>query len=87
MFHGVHAYNRDNNNNYYEIFLDVDKEILLERNKKNLYGAGSKNVVGIDIKAQYPKNPDIILKNCNKNQLDENLAKIINLISSLVIPN
>ena len=31
MFHGVHAYNRDNNNNYYEIFLDVDKEILLER--------------------------------------------------------
>ena len=34
LYHDIHEYNRMNNENYYEIFLQVDKNVLLKRNKK-----------------------------------------------------
>ena len=81
LFHYIHEYNRENNKDYYEILLEVDKSVLVARNKKELYNPGTKNVMGIDQKPEFPKNPDLILKNNIKSQLKENVVKIIELIS------
>ena len=80
MYHSVHKYNRVNNNNYYEILLDVGQNVLTNRNKKGLYNSGTIDVMGINQEPEFPKNPDLILKNNLENQLKENIDKIIELL-------
>lgn len=63
MFDEIRAWNRKNIANYLEVFLDVDYDVLKERNKKGLYFDNNHNVVGKDVKAEFPKNPDIVIKN------------------------
>ena len=67
MFHEVQDWNRNNIPNYVEIFLDVDMAELERRDSKKIYSrarAGElKDVVGVDIKAEFPKNPDFRIKN------------------------
>ena len=64
MFDSVRAWNRKNINNYVEIYLKVPIDILIKRDKKHLFSNAIKNekqnVVGIDIKIEEPKNPDIL---------------------------
>ena len=80
LYHSVHEYNRVNNDNYYEILLDVGQNVLINRNKKGLYNPGAIDVMGINQEPEFPKNPDLILKNNLENQLKENIDKIIELI-------
>ena len=72
MYHDVHKYNRKNNN-YYEILLDVEYNILKSRNKKELYSSGVKNVMGVNQVPEYPKNPDLVLKNNDKIDKEKNI--------------
>jgi len=58
-------WNRNNFLNYFEIFLDADIDLVQKRDPKNIYknyklGLES-NVVGLDIKYNIPKNPDLII--------------------------
>ena len=55
-------WNRKNIENYLEIFIDCDLEKILKKNKKKTY-KNNKNIVGIHIKPEFPKKPDIILRN------------------------
>ena len=63
MFDEIREWNRNNIEKYIEVFLDVDIEVLLKRNKKGLYSDNKNNVVGIDVEVEFPKNPDIIIYN------------------------
>lgn len=67
MFHDIRAWNRENINNYKEIYLKVKPEVLIARDQKNLYSKYKKgttdNVVGLDLKFEEPLNPDIIINN------------------------
>ena len=60
-------WNRRNFEQYFEVFIDVDIEILKKRDSKGLYGreigGDLNNVVGIDIPFPRPENPDLILSN------------------------
>ena len=85
LFNEVHQWNRQNIPGYIEIFIDVSMEELIKRDPKNLYEKAMegkiKNVYGVDLKAEYPKNPDIHLlwspgKNV-ENMMDELLRGII----------
>ena len=85
LFNDVHQWNRQNIPGYIEIFIDVSMEELIKRDPKNLYEKAMegkiKNVYGVDLKAEYPKNPDIHLlwspgKNV-ENMMDELLRRII----------
>jgi adenylylsulfate kinase len=62
MYSEVRNWNRENLTNYREIYVKTSKKTLLLRNQKGLYTAG-KNVVGIDLPFDEPKNPDLILEN------------------------
>lgn len=63
MFDEIRDWNRNHIENYVEIFLDVDMEILKLRNRKGLYSYKGGNIAGIDVEIEYPKNPDIVINN------------------------
>jgi cytidine diphosphoramidate kinase len=67
LFHECHSWNRENIVHYREVFLKVSMEVLIERDQKGLYSRAlkgeMKNVFGVDLEAEYPVRPDVIIKN------------------------
>jgi adenylylsulfate kinase len=63
LFHKVQEYNRSNIKNYLEIYIKCDLKNLLKMKKKIFYRKKTKFVWGLDIKAEFPKKPDILLQN------------------------
>src|SRR5579864_479975 len=66
LFHEVQHWNRENIPRYYEIFVRAPLEELKRRDTKGIYlnvNGGGANVVGLDIAAEMPKAPDLILDN------------------------
>ena len=63
MFDEVRKFNRKNIPNYVEIFVDTKINKIIDKKKKKLYFIKRKNMVGIDLKAELPKKPDIKIKN------------------------
>ncbi len=78
MFDEVREWNRDHIENYVEIFLDVDMEVLRSRNRKGLYSQKDGKIAGIDVEVEYPKNPDIVIYNDGRHLIKENVNKILN---------
>ena len=71
----VRKRNKKNINNYVEIYLKSSKKKIISKNFKKLYNT-TKNLVGLTIKPEYPKNPHItIYNNFDKsiNELSEEL--------------
>lgn len=67
MFDEIRDWNRQNIEDYCEIFLDVEMDELIRRNQKGLYkdsnGQSKSEVYGLNLAAELPKNPDIVIKN------------------------
>ena len=57
----LEAWNKKNIKNYVEIYIKSDLKKIIRKGKKKIYHQNKKNVIGLDIKAEYPKNPHIIL--------------------------
>ena len=74
MFNEVRDWNRRNIENYVEVFLDVEMEVLKSRDKKGLYSKNDGNIAGLDVQIEYPETPDIIIKNDGKEKLEEAIA-------------
>lgn len=87
MFDEVRNWNRENIDNYLEIFLDVPLEVLRERNQKNLYQGIKEgqvsNVVGVDLKLQLPRTPDIRLENDGRMKPEEIFKVLLRQIETL----
>lgn len=77
MFNEVRDWNRQNIENYVEVFLDVGFDILKARDKKGLYSKKDSDTAGLDVEIEYPKTPDIIIKNEGKRALEEGVQKIL----------
>ena len=82
MYDEIREWNRKNIPNYVEVFLNVPMKILYERNQKGLYsGLDSnkvKNVSGVDLNVEFPKNPDITIINDGKESIDAIVDNIFN---------
>lgn len=80
MFDSVREWNRENIHNYREIYVKVSIETLQKRDQKGLYSGiteeNQKEVVGIHMKLEEPKCPDLILYNEGKNTPEEQAEKI-----------
>ena len=81
IFEETREWNRQNISNYYEIFLDVSRKKLLERDTKNLYrlalSGQMSEFVGVDIEFVKPKNPDLILNNDKDRESLSKLAETV----------
>lgn len=81
IFEETRIWNRQTYSKYFEVYLDVPLEILIERDGKNLYKPAlrgeTKNVVGVDIPFTPPLSPDMIIDNSKEGLDHRALAKDI----------
>lgn len=85
LFKEIHILNRKNIEEYYEIFIDVPMEELVNRDSKGLYAKALKgeikNVMGVDLAYDEPKNPFMRIDNST---LDISIQdKAINIIEKV----
>lgn len=76
MFHEIQEWNRKNIENYREIYVKVSMETLYKRDQKKLYSSGTKNVVGVDIPAEFPEHPDVVVENDGQRTPEEIVADL-----------
>ena len=77
MYEKARRWNRKNIDNYVEIYIKADIHKIIKLKKKKIYLKHKKNIVGLDIKAEFPQNPDIIINN--------NFKKNIQLLANELI--
>jgi len=70
LFDELRALNKKIFKNYVEIYIQSDLKKIIKLGRKKTYKNRSTNIVGLDIKAQFPKKPDIIVKNNLNNNVD-----------------
>ena len=63
LFHKVQRWNRENIPGYREIYLRVPIDELRRRDSKGVYAVTQRDVVGLDLPAEIPEAPDLILDN------------------------
>jgi len=61
LFNSVRLWNRKNIKNYIEIYIKVNMESIIKKDKRRIYK--KKNVFGKDIKAELPRKPHIKIIN------------------------
>jgi adenylylsulfate kinase len=78
-------WNRENFKNYYEIYLEASIDLVKLRDPQGLYykfyQGKEKNVVGLDIPYQKPKNYDLKVNMDEENIIQETVNKITNKVS------
>lgn len=62
MFHECHKWNRENQYCYYEIYLEASHEVLKKR-RASMFSPRINHNVGIDIPAEEPQEPDVVIDN------------------------
>jgi glutamine kinase len=76
LFHEVQRWNRENIPGYREIYLRVPIDELLRRDRKGIYSANARDIVGFDILAEVPEAPDLILDNYGQANLAAAVERI-----------
>tara|TARA_B100000035_G_C21012044_1_gene560089 strand:- start:134 stop:658 length:525 start_codon:yes stop_codon:yes gene_type:complete len=76
MFHKVRERNKRYIKNYMEIYVKSNIQTLIRKKNKEFYKGFHKNIVGKNLKAEFPKNPNIILENDFKISINK-LSKIL----------
>lgn len=81
MYEDCRKWNRENIENYHEIYLRVDLGELIRRDQKQLYSRALRNeitnVVGINMPFEEPQSPDLIIDNNGQNTPEEVVEMII----------
>lgn len=84
MMKSIREWNRKNIDNYIEIYIKSDIKEIIKQKKKKIYFSSKKNLVGLDIKPEFPKKPDIILKNDFKTNVNELSKKLVGKIQKQI---
>lgn len=77
------AWNKRNIKRYIEIFIKTDIKRIILKGKKKIY-KNKKNIVGVNIKPQFPKNPDITIDNTFDNNLAAHELELKNKIKNII---
>ena len=89
MYDEVRNWNKVNIVKYIEIYIKVPFNKIIENDKNKLFSKAlkkeEKNVVGVDIKIEEPKKPDIIIENDMKSSIANISKYLINKIDSIKV--
>jgi adenylylsulfate kinase-like enzyme len=83
LMHIPRNWNRKNIKRYIEIFIKSEVKKIILKDKKKVY-KNNKDVVGLNIKPQFPKAPDIIINNTFEKNLDYLTLELLNKISIFI---
>jgi len=67
----IRKFNRKNIKNYIEIYIKSKIKKIKKKRMKSLYFKKNKNIIGIDIKPEFPKNSHIIINNNFRKSIEE----------------
>jgi len=71
--------------NFVSIYLKTDIRKIISLKKKKIVYSKKKNILGIDIKPEYPRTPDIIIENdFSKNNKKKMTSELINKINKIL---
>jgi|TARA_B100001964_G_C14216488_1_gene593055 adenylylsulfate kinase-like enzyme len=88
LFKDIRSYNRKLlKKNYVEIYINSNIKKIIRARKKKIYTKYKKNILAVDIKPEYPKSPDIMIKNDFKKNKTQIKKILLNKINKLVFPN
>jgi adenylylsulfate kinase-like enzyme len=76
MFDEIRTWNKKNIKNYLEIYIKANISVIKKKRKKKLYLKKINEIVGMKIKPQFPKKPNIIIVNDFKKSINK-LSKIL----------
>ena len=83
MYEKARNWNRKNIDNYVEIYIKANIHKIINQKKKKIYFKNKKNIVGLDIKAELPKKPDIIINNDFNKSINELSKELLIKIKNL----
>ena len=83
MSNRARRWNRKNIDNYVEIYIKADIHKIIKLKKKATYLIYKKNIVGLDIKAEFPKKPNIIITNDFNKSTDKLAEELLRKIKKL----
>ena len=85
LMNKVRDWNKKNIPNYLEIYIKSDINIVRKKSNKLIYKRKNiQEVVGLDIKPQFPKNPHVVIKNNFDKNLDEKCKELISKIKKII---
>lgn len=85
LFYDLHSYNRKNNKNYIEIYIKSKIKNIIKNNKKKIYKKKDVgDIVGINIRPELPKKPDITINNNFKTSMNNLSTQLLNKIKKLI---
>ena len=80
LFNEIRSWNKKHISNYVEIFVKANISKIIKKRKKKLYLTKTKSIVGIQIKAELPKKPNIVVNNDFKKSIKELSNFLLNRI-------
>lgn len=88
LFDEIYNLNVTNFKHYFQVYIKCDFEEIIRRDKKGLYsGAMSgkiKDVVGVDIAYDEPKNPHLTIENSVMDNLDKKLTLLFDEVDEFL---
>ena len=84
LFHKVRKWNRSNINNYIEIYIQSDINKIIKQKKKFFYKGNYANIVGKNIKAEFPQSPHITIINHFKKPINSLAKELTKKISKII---
>jgi len=86
MFNEPRKWNRQNINNYIEIYIKSNLKKIIKLKKKKIYHKKNiQDIVGVDIKPEFPKKPNIIITNSFDKNKQKIALQIIKKIKEIII--
>ena len=81
MMHSVRSWNKKNIKNYIEIYIKSDLKKIIKKGKKRIYHQNKDNIIGLDIKPEYPKKPHIIINNNFEKNIEKYSLELMSKIN------
>jgi len=85
MMHKTRKWYKNSVDNYIEIYIKVDLNKIIKLKKKKIYqNKKSGDIVGIAIKPEFPKKPNIIIRNDFKKSVDDLASNLLKKVIKII---
>ena len=89
MWNHCRHWNRENLTSYIEVYLRVPLSVLKDRDSKGIYHNAmdqqDTNVVGVDLAAEEPRTPDLVIDNYGDTTPQEALEQVVKLLTNIEV--
>ena len=84
LFHKVRKWNRSNIHNYIEIYIQSNIHKIIKQKKKFFYKRNYINIVGKNLKAEFPQSPNITIINHFKKSINSLANELIKKVNKII---